>query len=91
MDITKDNSNEVDMTKDDSDLWLEDAPLLDSSQIQVSTRIGINGYGSDSANKPYRFYEKGNVSVSVFDKDDDSSPKKKKLKRNLGSQETVDK
>ena len=46
--------NELDLTQDEANLWVEDADDLEDDQIYVSKRIGINSYGSDSADKLYR-------------------------------------
>lgn len=74
------DDNKVDLTEISSTLWLEDGPDLPEDRVFVSKRIGINSYGSASADKPFRFYEKGNNHVSVIDKDDDASPRKKTKK-----------
>lgn len=68
--ITKDNCNELDMTAEEADLWVEDAPDLPEERIYTSTRIGIGGYGEYYASLPYRFYERDNDNVSVLDKRD---------------------
>jgi 3-methyladenine DNA glycosylase Mpg len=57
----------MDLTSSDSTMWLEDGLELPPVSIVISTRIGIDGAGADSANKPYRFYEKNNEHVSVLD------------------------
>lgn len=79
LDINKDNLNEVDLTRSD-DIWLEDAPSTAEDLVFVSTRIGIDGAGKESAEKPYRFYEKDNLHVSVLDKLDDFKKRKRTLK-----------
>ena len=80
LDINKDNLNEVDLTRSE-DIWLEDAPSTDGGSIFVSTRIGIDGAGKESAEKPFRFYEKDNIHVSVLDKQDDFKKRKRNLSR----------
>ena len=86
-DITKDNSNAQDLTEQDADLWVEDGPEVDSAMIVTSTRVGIEGCGAESASKPYRFYEKDNIHVSVLDKEDkkmkslEKGVKSKRLKK----------
>ena len=44
-------------------IWIEDAPLLKPSQINVSTRIGVD-YAGEDALKPWRFYEANSQWVS---------------------------
>ena len=65
--ITKSGANEMDLTTSESNMWLADAPEVASGDIVISTRVGIEGAGPESANKPYRFYEKDNDHVSVLD------------------------
>ena len=48
-------------------MWLGDAPGVAPGDVVTSTRIGIDGAGAESANKPYRFYVKDNDHVSVLD------------------------
>ena len=63
--ITKENANCMDMTKEDSKIWLEDDKNYEEDEIVVSTRIGIDSYGEEFAALPYRFYVKDCKSVSV--------------------------
>ena len=82
--INKGNTNEMDMTSDDASVWIENDDDAESDKVFSvfrSTRIGIEGRGPEYANLPYRFYVRENIHVSVFDKEDDQSPKKKR-KRN---------
>ena len=65
--ISKSCSNEMDLTNPESNIWVADAPELDPADIVTSTRVGIEGAGPESANKPYRFYERDNDHVSVLD------------------------
>ena len=65
--ITKSCTNEMDLTNSESNMWVADAPDLDPADIVTSTRVGIEGAGPESANKPYRFYERDNDHVSVLD------------------------
>lgn len=65
--ITKSCTNEMDLTNPESDMWVVDAPELDPADIVTSTRVGIEGAGPESANKPYRFYVRDNDHVSVLD------------------------
>ena len=75
--ITRDNTNEKDLSKKDSDIWLESAPSVAKENITISKRIGIEGSGAEYANLPYRFYEKHNDNVSVLDPQDKKSRKRK--------------
>lgn len=50
-------------------LWVENNPSdINDLKIVRSTRIGIESYGSEWANKPLRYYIHGNKSVSKRDK-----------------------
>ena len=78
--ITKDNSNKLDLTDKDANLWIETGDEDEVFSVFTSKRIGIEGRGPEYANLPYRFYVRNNMNVSVIDKDDDESPKKKRKK-----------
>ena len=65
--ITKSCANEMDLTTPESNMWLADAPEVAPGDTVTSTRVGIEGAGPESANKPYRFYEKDSDHVSVLD------------------------
>ena len=65
--INKANTNMMDMADGESEMWIEDHDG-DEVDVVVSTRIGIAGAGEESANKPFRLYEKDNQCVSVIDK-----------------------
>lgn len=49
-------------------LWIEDDGASSDYKIVKSTRIGIDNYGPEWANKPLRYYIHGNKSVSKRDK-----------------------
>lgn len=59
MDITRD-LNEMDLTSEDSLLWLEQGIDIDDKIIHATTRIGIK----KAVDYPWRFYIKGNKFVS---------------------------
>lgn len=61
--IEKNLFNKVDLCTSE-DLWLEMRENIDSSSIVPCKRIGIDSYGEEWANKPLRFYVKGNSFVS---------------------------
>lgn len=61
--IEKGMFNKVDLSVSE-DMWLEDSMQINSSSIIKCKRIGIDSYGEEWANKPLRFYIKGNISVS---------------------------
>lgn len=74
--LTKDSANKLDLARSDV-FWVaedeqdeegEAAGGVPEDKIVVSTRIGIDSYGSESAKKPLRFYVLGNKCVSVRDK-----------------------
>ena len=67
MSINKANSNKLDMLTS-NELWLEDGEEINKTNIVISTRIGIDSYGKEWAEKPWRFYVLGNVNVSKKDK-----------------------
>jgi DNA-3-methyladenine glycosylase len=48
---------------DDSLFWIEDAPLLPSSKVVATPRIGID-YAEECIDWPWRFYERDNRWVS---------------------------
>lgn len=76
-DITKENSNALDLNQSDM-IWLEKGETLSPDLIFTSTRIGIEGSGEASVNKPYRFYVKNNDHVSVLDRKDTFKMRKRK-------------
>ncbi|CAN8003954.1 unnamed protein product [Ixodes pacificus] len=54
---------------DSQTLWLErDGGDVQARDVVVATRIGIDGAGKESADKPLRFYVRGCACVSVRDK-----------------------
>ncbi|XP_046856270.1 probable DNA-3-methyladenine glycosylase [Xenia sp. Carnegie-2017] len=66
-DITKNELNNIDMTTSEN-FWIAN---MKTNQLSVvkTTRIGIESYGKDAAEKKYRFYIYGNKNVSVRDKE----------------------
>ncbi|XP_066933806.1 putative 3-methyladenine DNA glycosylase isoform X1 [Clytia hemisphaerica] len=66
MGITKQEFNRVDMVEN-NDFFVSDDGWK-TEEVVVCKRIGVEGYGEDAANKPYRFYVKGNANVSVINK-----------------------
>lgn len=64
MDITKTQFDQYDLCKGE-ELWLEKGDAVACENIVVTTRIGINGAGQESASKLLRFYIKGNEHISV--------------------------
>ncbi|KAJ8925042.1 hypothetical protein NQ315_001213, partial [Exocentrus adspersus] len=70
MDITKDNSNELDLGSSLNErLWIEKgAGLSVRGRILNTSRIGIGPSAEEWVNKPLRFYLLGNRSVSKRDK-----------------------
>lgn len=69
LDITKQNLNAVDMGKSSVFYLLDDGVVIDDNKIVTCKRIGIDGYGTEWASKPYRFYVLNNKSVSVRNKE----------------------
>ncbi|XP_019615571.1 PREDICTED: LOW QUALITY PROTEIN: probable DNA-3-methyladenine glycosylase [Branchiostoma belcheri] len=65
--IDKDTVNQEDLTTCPF-IWLEPGEDVKDSDIIHSTRIGIDSSGEEWAKKPWRFYVKGNRSVSIRDK-----------------------
>lgn len=61
--IEKDLFNKIDLCSS-SELWLEEGGEIDVSSVISCKRIGIDSYGEEWANKPLRFYVKGNSCVS---------------------------
>ncbi|KFM56773.1 DNA-3-methyladenine glycosylase, partial [Stegodyphus mimosarum] len=51
-----------------SDLWLETGFTVARSDIVACKRIGVDSYGDEWANKPLRYYIKGNLYVSIKNK-----------------------
>lgn len=73
MNITKDNSNKLDLCESES-LWLEfDSEFNDSVQVVRTSRIGIKSAGLEWASKPLRFYIYQNLYVSKRDKKAENS------------------
>jgi len=67
LNISKEEINEADLTES-ALIWLEDGEEVSAENIVTTTRIGIEGAGQESAQKPYRFYVLGNKNVSVRDR-----------------------
>lgn len=67
MNITKENSNKVDMCNNNN-LWVEADDFSNSFQIVNSTRIGIGPTAEEWVNTPLRFYIKDNIHVSKRDR-----------------------
>lgn len=61
--IEKEIFNKVDLCLSE-DMWLEKGINIDPDSIISCKRIGIDSYGEEWANKPLRFYIKGNINVS---------------------------
>jgi DNA-3-methyladenine glycosylase len=70
LDITKEKLNNTNMVLSNL-FWIENTSLKGSEEFSVvhTTRIGINSYGQEAAQKMYRYYILGNKHVSVRDKD----------------------
>ena len=70
LDITKDKLTNTDMVLSNL-FWIEDTSLTGSEKFSVvhTTRIGIDSYGQEAAQKLYRYYILGNKHVSVRNKD----------------------
>ena len=80
LDITRDNTNEMFLCEDSSQVWVEDAATVGDASVRRSKRVGIDGAGAESRDKLFRFYEKGNPNVSVVDKEDKPLLRKVKAK-----------
>ncbi|XP_078692290.1 DNA-3-methyladenine glycosylase-like isoform X4 [Branchiostoma floridae x Branchiostoma belcheri] len=65
--IDKNTVNQQDLTTCPF-IWLEPREDVKDADIIHSTRIGIDSSGEEWAKKPWRFYFRGNKSVSVRDK-----------------------
>ena len=74
--MDKANTNQANLCSSSS-IWLEEGDGVLESDIITSTRIGIEGYGQESVEKPWRFYVKANKHVSVRDKDAEGLTKAK--------------
>ncbi|CAG0905233.1 unnamed protein product, partial [Cyprideis torosa] len=74
MDITRHNCNAKDLVSW-NEMWVEecDAKQEKSDGIVSCGRIGISSYGEEWANKPWRFYLRGNPFVSVRNKEAENS------------------
>lgn len=59
--------NKQDLAKCDF-MWLEDGKTFGPDDIATTPRVGIDSAGEEWAQKPLRFYVKGNKSVSKVDK-----------------------
>ena len=68
LDIDKAFFNEKDVTVSES-LWLEKGQDVEDSWVVVSKRVGLNSAAEEWKDKPWRFYLKGNSSVSVRDQE----------------------
>jgi DNA-3-methyladenine glycosylase len=70
LNITKHKLNNVDMVISNQ-FWIEDTTLTESKDFSVvqTTRIGIDSYGEEAAQKLYRYYILGNNHVSIRNKD----------------------
>lgn len=66
--ITKDNTNKLDLSDPDSDLYITDG---DERQfdIVVCPRIGLKSVEKEWADKPLRYYIKNNPFVSIRNKE----------------------
>ena len=73
LDITKDKLNNTDMTLSDQ-FWIEDSNLskIEDFSVVHTTRIGIDSYGKDAAQMPYRYYILDNKHVSIRNKNAES-------------------
>lgn len=67
LNITKDSLNSVDMVTSDHFFVVKNVAYSEDD-IVTCERIGIEGYGEESASLPYRFYVKNNKNVSVLKK-----------------------
>ncbi|XP_013420197.1 DNA-3-methyladenine glycosylase [Lingula anatina] len=65
--IDKDSINTQDLVTSGC-IWLEKGAPVQEEEIIVSTRIGIESAGPESASKPYRFYVRNSDCVSRRDK-----------------------
>ncbi|KAK9739839.1 Methylpurine-DNA glycosylase (MPG) [Popillia japonica] len=68
MNITKENSNKVDMCKNNN-LWIEADDYSNSFQIVNTARIGIGSTAEEWLHTPLRFYIKDNIHVSKRDRE----------------------
>jgi DNA-3-methyladenine glycosylase len=59
------NTKHYGIAMDSNTIWIEDAPAIDSKDIVITTRIGVD-YAEEDALKPWRFYLKENSWVSRF-------------------------
>ncbi|GJQ71188.1 hypothetical protein Trydic_g1087 [Trypoxylus dichotomus] len=66
LNITKENCNKLDLCGN-KDLWIEADDFPNDFQIVNTNRVGISSAGEEWANKPLRFYIKGNLHVSKRD------------------------
>ena len=67
LNITKDSLNSVDMVTSDHFFVVKNVAYSEDD-IVTCERIGIEGYGEESASLLYRFYVKNNKNVSVLKK-----------------------
>lgn len=65
LNITKTDFDQQDLCKCEHLYLTEDSYSLDDQGIIIKTRIGIDGYGKEFADKPLRFYVKDNCYVSI--------------------------
>lgn len=69
LNINKNNLNALDLTTNKTFFLVDDnKTLYKENEIIICKRIGIEGYGAETASLPYRFYVKGNKNVSKADK-----------------------
>lgn len=67
MDIDKARFDKTDLVTS-QELWLEDGMPVSDHDVVISARVGLNSAAPEWAAKPWRFYVRGNKSVSVRDK-----------------------
>ncbi|XP_028413179.1 uncharacterized protein LOC114536027 [Dendronephthya gigantea] len=74
LDINKQELNNIDMVQSKQFWVVEDASLTGSEVFTVihTTRIGIDSYGKEAAQKLYRYYIFGNKHVSMKNKEAES-------------------
>lgn len=78
LDINRHELNNIDMAQSKQFWVLEDTSLTGSEVFTVvhTTRIGIESYGQEAAQKLYRYYILGNKHISVKNKEAESKMQK---------------